>query len=162
MGTFGVVLLFVGFTLVHNGIARLTNIDERSSAVMNAFMGVLLALVNIFALYKGEAMAAGQGFLFAFTYLYLAANKIWGLDYRPFGWFCLFVVINAIPFISMCFLDGDVRLALMWTMWAIFWFSGFWEIVLGKSLGKAGAYLAILTGIASAWIPGFFMIIDKW
>lgn len=31
----GVVLLYVGIVLINNGIARITNIDAKSAAVMN-------------------------------------------------------------------------------------------------------------------------------
>ena len=43
----GVVLLYVGIVLINNGIARITNIDAKSAAVMNVFVGLLSITINI-------------------------------------------------------------------------------------------------------------------
>ena len=37
------------------------------------------------------------GLLFGFTYLYAAINHTFGLDWRPYSWYSLFVAINTIP-----------------------------------------------------------------
>ena len=38
----GVVLLYVGIVLINNGIARITDVDEKSAAVMNVFTGAII------------------------------------------------------------------------------------------------------------------------
>ena len=43
----GVVLLYVGIVLINNGIARIANIDAKSAAVMNVFVGLLSITINI-------------------------------------------------------------------------------------------------------------------
>ena len=43
----GVVLLYVGIVLINNGIARLTDVDNKSASVMNFFVGALSITINI-------------------------------------------------------------------------------------------------------------------
>ena len=102
----GVVLLYVGIVLINNGIARLTNVDNRSAAVMNLFTGALSVTINIITIVHGDFQAidgigdfysAATGLLFGFTYLFVAVNSIFDLDPRLYGWYSLFVAINSVP-----------------------------------------------------------------
>ena len=45
----------------------------------------------------GQVRGAGFILLFAFTYLWVAANNFLNAGGRAFGWYCLFVAITAIP-----------------------------------------------------------------
>lgn len=170
----GVVLLYVGIVLINNGIARLTNIDAKSAAIMNIFTGGLSVTLNIIAIARGEFStdlntsmgdfySAGTGLLFGFTYLFVAINSIFNLDQRPYGWYSLFVAINAFPAAYISFIDdGDWRMSIIWILWGVLWLTGFIETVLKKDLGKFVGYLAVFEGIVTAWIPGFLILRNLW
>ncbi|MGN0143695.1 MAG: AmiS/UreI family transporter [Clostridium sp.] len=159
----GIVLLYVGIVLINNGISRLYNIDEKSSAVMNLFTGSLAVIIDTVAVIQEEYYAVGTGLLFGFTYLFIAINSIFNLDKRPYAWYSLFVAINTIPcaYISLT-QDLDWRMSIIWILWGILWLTAFIEIILKKDLGKFVPYLAIFEGIITAWIPGFLMLVDMW
>lgn len=168
----GVVLLYVGIVLINNGIARITNIDDKSAAVMNIFTGGLSIVINIIALVHGDFnlqngssdfYSAGTGLLFGFTYLFVAINSIFNLDTRPYGWYSLFVAINTIPasYISYA-IDNDIKMAIIWILWGVLWLTGFIETVLKKNLGKFVGYLAVFEGIVTAWLPGFLILRNLW
>jgi putative amide transporter protein len=122
----GVMLLYVGAVLVVNGIwligqARVarpaaageattaaethpTFIENREIAVLNVFTGFVGVVTATTLLVQGnqnEDLAAVRGggliLLFAFTYLWVAANNFLNAGGRAFGWYCLFVAITAIP-----------------------------------------------------------------
>lgn len=162
----GVVLLYVGIVLINNGVARLTNIDAKSSSVMNIFTGFISVTANVITLVQAESMgdyyAAGTGLLFGFTYLFVAANNIFELDTRPYGWYSLFVAINSIPAAYLSYAEGDWRYAIIWLLWGLLWLTGFIETVLKKDLKKFPGYLSIFEGIVTAWIPGFLMMTSNW
>lgn len=158
----GLVLLYVGIVLINNGICRLYGVDGRATAVMNVFTGTLSFIVNIIATIMGNYYAAATGLLFGFTYLFVAANGIFDLDRRPFGWYSLFVAINAVPCAFISLSEDGVRMCLIWLAWGVLWATGFIELVLKKDLGKFVPYLSIFEGIITAWIPGFLLLIDKW
>lgn len=158
----GVILLYVGIVLINNGICRLYNIDGKSMAVMNLFTGLLAIIIDTISVIQGEYYAVGTGLLFGFTYLFIAINNIFDLDQRPYGWYSLFVAINAIPCAIIELTDGDVRFFIIWILWAILWGTGFIEVVLKKNLGKFVPYLAIFEGIITAWIPGFLLLTNRW
>ena len=158
----GIVLLYVGIVLINNGVSRLTGIDPKAQAVMNILTGFLSVIINIINIIKGNYYDAGTGLLFAFTYLFVAANCIFDLDLRPYGWYSLFVAINAIPVTIMNFASGDWRFAIIWALWGILWATGFIETVMKKGLGRFVGYLAVFEGIVTAWIPGFLLLINKW
>ena len=167
----GVVLLYVGIVLINNGIARITDVDAKSASVMNVFTGLLSIIINIITIVHGDFesidsigdfYSAATGLLFGFTYLYVAANSIFNLDGRLYGWYSLFVAINTIPAAWIEFtVNGDWRMAVIWILWGILWLTGFIETVLKKEL-KFVPYLAVFEGIVTAWIPGFLILTNLW
>ncbi len=178
----GVVLLYVGAVLINNGYCTLANVDKKASAVMKIFAGALgvvaqtitLVMANISPISQGsngvvsvdtfQWYAAATGLLFAFTYLWQAANDLWDLDVRPYGIYCLFVAINAVlcSYLSYINFDGDVRFTFIWLAWALLWLTAPIEINLKKPLGKFAPTLAIVCGIFTAWIPGALMLVGLW
>ena len=167
----GVVLLYVGIVLINNGIARITDVDAKSASVMNVFTGLLSIIINIITIVHGDFesidsigdfYSAATGLLFGFTYLYVAANSIFNLDGRLYGWYSLFVAINTVPAAWIEFtVNGDWRMAVIWILWGILWLTGFIENVLKKEL-KFVPYLAVFEGIVTAWIPGFLILTNLW
>lgn len=166
----GVSLLFVGIVLINNGIATLSKIDEKSCAVMNIFVGGLSLFINLVHLTQGNYYAAGTGMLFCFTYLFVAANKLFHLNPRPFAWFCTFVAINAVIFGTLEGFTGipslgvtpDIRWAGIWYLWAILWATAFVEDIMGYKLKKFVPCLQIFAGVVTAWIPGVLMLLKAW
>lgn len=157
----GIVLLYVGIVLINNGIARLTNIDEKSASLMNLFTGGLAVIIDTVNTIEGDYYAVGTGLLFGFTYLFIALNGIFKLDKRPYAWYSLFVAINTIPAAYAAFQE-DWRMCIIWILWGILWLTAFIEIILKKDLGKFVPWLAIFEGIVTAWIPGFMMLLGTW
>ena len=167
----GVVLLYVGIVLINNGIARLTDVDNKSASVMNFFVGALSITINIITIVHGDFTlmndigdfySAATGLLFGFTYSFVAVNSVFNLDPRLYGWYSLFVAINSIPAAWIEFsVNGDWRMAIIWVLWGILWLTGFIENVLEKKLNFV-PYLAIFEGIVTAWIPGFLILTNLW
>ena len=120
----GVVLLYVGVVLIVNGIwligqarvtavvdsgakaaeAHPTFIQNREVSVLNLFTGFVGVVAAVTQMVQGNSQGdlgqvRGAGFilLFAFTYLWVAANNFLNAGGRAFGWYCLFVAITAIP-----------------------------------------------------------------
>ncbi len=169
----GVILLYVGIVLISNGIYRVRKINDQSLVVMNLFTGGLSLILNVAAIIYGNATGAaplwfygcGTGLLFAFTYLYTAINSLFHLNQELYGWYSLFVAINAVVAASICFYNGyggNSLYGLIWLLWAILWFTGFVENVLKIDLGNFVGYLSIGEGIITAWIPGFVMLLGLW
>lgn len=168
----GVILLYVGMVLINNGIATIYGMKDKSMAVMNLFTGGLSLILNIVAISYGVTAskpasffyASATGLLFAFTYLFVGINTLFGLDQRLYGWYSLFVAINAIPAGILCFYGygGNSYYGIIWFAWAILWLTGFIENVLKKDLGKSVGYLGVIEGILTAWIPGFLMLLNMW
>ncbi|MDR1697896.1 MAG: hypothetical protein LBR37_03155, partial [Erysipelotrichaceae bacterium] len=100
-GALGLSLVFVGFTLVFNGIAILQRLDRKSIIVVNLITAFLLFLINTISLVNAiggssdvsQYVSVAQGYLFAFTYLFIAMNHLLKLDPRTFGWYCLFATV---------------------------------------------------------------------
>lgn len=168
----GTILLYVGIVLISNGLAGVLEVKDKSMVVMNIFTGGLSLVLNIIALGYGVVSNQGMlwfygsatGLLFAFTYLYSAINTIFGCDQRLYGWFSLFVAINAIPAGALCFVGygGNWIYGLIWWAWGLLWFTGFLTCGLKKNLGKFPAWLGVIEGVVTAWIPGFLMLVNMW
>ncbi len=166
----GVCLLFVGIVLINNGTCTLMKTEPKSAAVMNIFVGTLSLFINYVSLVKGNYYAAGTGLLFGFTYLYVAALGLFGLDGKPFAVFSSFVAVNAVVFgivegVTGCGPLGivpDWRWAAIWWLWAVLWGSAFVTDILKKDLGRFVPCLQIFEGIVTAWVPGVLMLLGKW
>ncbi|MGL4761728.1 MAG: AmiS/UreI family transporter [Sarcina sp.] len=172
----GAVLLYVGVVLITNGIATLTKIDPKASAIMNLFTGGLSIVANFGTLLIATAQhsstginspyyAAATGLLFGFTYLFIGINGIFNLDGRIFAWYSLYVAITTIPAgILQWRLGGiwNILMALIWWAWGVLWVTAPIEIVWKKNLGKFTPWLSIFEGIFTAWIPGFLILISIW
>ena len=170
----GAVLLYVGFVLMINGIGRLTDINPKSTAIMNLFTGSLSVIVNIGTLLIDQTQtpanstafyAAGTGFLFGFTYLFVGINSIFDLDNRTFAWYSLFVAITTIPAGILQWNEGgiyNILMALIWWAWGVLWVTGPIEILWKKDLGHFVPWLSIFEGIFTAWIPGFMILMGMW
>lgn len=167
----GIVLMYVAIVLINNGICRLTHIDGKSASIMNIFVGLLSVLVNLIVIVHGsinseynDFYAAATGLLFGFTYLFIAYNNLFNLDIRAYGWYSLFVAINAIPAAYLSYLENTqegMAFALIWIAWGILWLTGWIESILKIEL-KFVPYLAIAEGILTAWIPAWLILMGYW
>jgi len=178
----GVMLLYVGAVLVVNGVwligqtrdeASALYIQNREVSVINlftGFVGIVAAIVLMTQGNGGEDLAAVRGggliLLFAFTYLWVAANNFLNAGGRAFGWYCLFVAVTAIPAGILTLdtgggADAAVYLGISWFAWAVLWFVFFLLLALDRPVAKLAGALAIVEGIATAWVFGFLLLWDK-
>ena len=169
----GTILLYVGIVLISNGLATILEVKDKSMAVMNLFTGGLSLILNIIAL--GYGIVSGQdalwfygsatGLLFFIAYAYSEIYTIFQFDQRLYGWFSLFVAINAVPVGALCIFSGyggNAVYGVIWWAWGLLWLTGFLTCALKKNLGKFPAYLSVIEGVVTAWIPGFLMLVGLW
>jgi hypothetical protein len=189
----GVVLLYVGAVLVVNGIwligqarvtaageaaagaaeAHPTFIQNREIAVLNLFTGFVGVVAAVTLMIQGNSAGdlvqirgAGYILLFAFTYLWVAANNFLNAGGRAFGWYCLFVAITAIPagIWSLANAQGNaasIYLGVCWFAWAVLWFLFFLLLALDRPVARLAGAVAVLEGIATAWVFGILLLEDQ-
>jgi acid-activated urea channel len=169
MGFLGLCLLFVGIALIMNGVAAISNWDAKTTAFINLVTGSILVIGNFIGLARADGTAladynnAAGGFLFGVTYLFIAANYLFKLDLRAFGWYSAGVTVFAVISTVVCVWGGAVSLGLLWAAWAVLWFEGFLQLSLNiKPLGKIFPALSILEGIFATGGPGVFMLFGWW
>ena len=188
-----VVLLYVGAVLVINGIwllgqAQVAAAGEAGAAAAEAhpffIQGREVTVINIFTGFVGVVAAVtlmvqgnrdddlasirSGGFilLFAFTYLWVAANGFLNAGGRAFGWYCLFVAVTAIPagIYTLTNANGDdasIYLGICWFAWAVLWFLFFLLLALERPIARITGYFTIAVGIATAWVLGFLVLIEE-
>lgn len=146
-------------------------IQNREVAVINIFTGFIGVVIALIFLVQGAtrndlAAARGGGFilLFAFTYLWVAANQYLNAGGRAFGWYCLFVAITAIPagIYTLQNAGGNVALiwlGINWFAWAVLW-GLFWALLaLELPIARPTGWLTILEGVGTSWALGFAVLI---
>ncbi len=164
MGMLGCALVYVGFVLFINGLLLLGKLDGKHVAPMNIFTGVLIfaGVMRTVFLQGQEIVAyfyAMQSLLFAFTYLWVAANNIWDLDNQGLGWYCLLVAVVAVPTAFTAL--PDVGLFILWLMWAILWFMFFLLLGLGMEIAKPTAVWTIINAVATG-VGGYLILTQAW
>jgi putative amide transporter protein len=189
----GVVLLYVGAVLVINGIwligqARVASAGEAGATAAESsplfIQGREVAVINIFTGFVGVVAAVtfmvhgnrdddiaeirGGGFilLFAFTYLWVAANAYLNAGGRAFGWYCLFVAITAVAagiytFNNAAGNDASIYLGVCWFAWAVLWAMFFVLLALDRPIARITGAVAVLEGIGTAWVFGLLLMLEQ-
>lgn len=161
-----VALIFVGITLVTNGVLMLGKIDAKTMSFMNIITSIVLVGGNFVELAKATTMtdysSVVGGFLFGFTYAFIAANLLLGLDTRAYGWYSGMVAVFAIIMAITTIPSGLYNYVYLWVAWALLWGAGFIENALKKPLGKFTPILCIAEGVFATFIPAILMILGKW
>lgn len=163
----GFLLLWVGAVLFVNGMWLLGKIEDREIVVINIISGLIAISVALHDAYGANANAltirsAAITLMFATTYLWVAYNRISGVDGRGLGWFSLFVAITLIP-VSVRAMgaaaDGvQMWLAASWLVWAILWFMYFLLLALQQPIQRLTGWATLLTAILTGWLPGFLLL----
>jgi hypothetical protein len=145
-------------------------LQDREVTIINVFTGFVGLVCATTLLIQGNqkgdlASIRGGGFilLFAFTYLWVATNIFLGADGRAFGWYCLFVAVTAVAAGIYTFKDANgndasIWLGIDWFAWAVLWGLFFALLALGRPIGRITGAVAILEGIATAWVFGFLLL----
>ena len=139
--TLGLPALYIAGVLVVNLLVMMGKGDPKDAAIFNFLVGFL----------------AAQALLFAFTYWWLGWNWYTGrTDARAFGWYCLFVAINTIPFGYYTFVGNMPILGFNWIWWGLAWFM-FW-VILGIGKAKYFKVMLAVTWIATLllWVSALF------
>ena len=163
----GLVLFYVGAVLILNGLWMLDKIGDREIWVINLFVGTVSLLAAFRQAFGADAdlasiRAAALSMLFALTYLWVAANRFTGSDGRGLGWFSLFVALTTVP-VAVDALrtvqnPWDFWSGLSWLAWGVLWFMFFLQLVLAKQVKRMTAWLAIVQGVLTGWLPGYLLL----
>lgn len=163
----GLVLLYVGAALVLNGLWMLGRIADREILIINLLVGLLslrVAHEYAFAPQADQASVreAALSLLFAFTYLWVAYNRLTVSDGRGLGWFSLFVALSAAVVAGQNVATAHSPWALWngmcWAAWSLLWGLFFMQLVRGKPWSRQIGWLAIAQGIVTGWLPGFWLL----
>jgi len=147
-------------------------IQNREVAIINVFTGFVGVVAAVTLAVQGNNVgdlasirAAGYILLFAFTYLWVAYNQYVDAGGHAFGWYCLFVAITAVVAGIFTFSNADgnsasIYLGFSWLAWAVLWFVFFLLLALDRPLARLAGALAIVEGIATAWVFGILLLED--
>jgi len=163
----GFLLFYVGAVLVLNGIWLMGRIQDREIVVINVVTGLVAGGFVVQGVFAAGADAdsvrtAALKLMFATTYFWVAYNRFSGTDGRGLGWFSLFVAITAVPvFLSAITTASGISetwQALNWAVWGGLWFMYFLLLGLGKPIQKPTAWVTLLAGIFTGWLPGYLLL----
>ncbi|WP_323718072.1 AmiS/UreI family transporter [Paracoccus aminovorans] len=163
----GFVLFYVGAVLFLNGLWLLGRIADREIVVINLVTALVSGASVLHDAFGAGASAASirngaLSLLFCTTYLWVAYNRFSGADGRGLGWFSLFVAITAVPVTLRALADAgsatELWLALNWAVWGVLWFMYFLLLAQGRPIQRQTAWVTLLAGIFTGWLPGFLLL----
>ena len=157
--------------LILNGLWMLGRIADREILVINALVGSLFLRIAYEHAFGAEAnlqsvREATLSLLFAFTYLWVAYNRLTRSDGRGQGWFSLIVAITALLFSIqlLVYASGDswaLWTGLSWMAWAILWGMFFLLQALRWRLTRPTAWMAIAQGVVTGLLPGCLLVLQR-
>ena len=133
---------------------------------MKLFAGSVAALASMQMIASGSASAIRAGafrLLFGFTWLWVAYASLTGQDGRSLGWFSGFVSVTAalvaIDELHAAARIQDTWLAACWAAWSVLWLGNFIVGAMRRlSWQRPLAWLAIVQGVLTAWLPGYLLL----
>lgn len=163
----GVLLFYVGAVLFLNGLWLMGRIEDREIVVINIISGLVAGAVVVQGAFgqgaDGQSVrAAALTLMFSTTYFWVAYNRLVAVDGRGLGWFSLFVAITTVPvFLRAVMAAGsatELWLAANWAIWGVLWFMYFLLLALGRPILRQTAWVTLLAGILTGWLPGFLLL----
>lgn len=148
-------------------------IENKDIAILNFFtggVGVVIAVIStVYGLLNDDVSffaAAAFTLLFAFTYLWVAANQFTGASGKGLGWYSLFVAITAIPTGAITFYDseGDIFslwLGASWFAWGFLWFLFFLLLARGMQILRFTGIVTTFEGIATSWAFAYVFLTER-
>lgn len=162
------VLFYVGIVLMLNGLWMLGRIADREILIINALVG-LLCLRTANELAFGDSADAASvrqatfSLMFAFTYLWVAYNRLTKSNGYGLGWFSLMVAITAqlvaIQLLASAGTDvWHVWRAISWTAWAMLWLMFFLVQVFQLPWTRLAGWMSIVQGALTGWLPAMLLL----
>lgn len=145
-------------------------LQGREIAVVNVFtggVGVVAAtlLIILGGIHSNRSDIANAAFilLFAFTYLWIAANQFLNAGNHAFGWFCFFIAVTAVPTGIYTLHDAhgnaaSVWLGINWFAWAVLWFLFFLMLTFDRPIARPVGWATIAVAIGTAWAFGYAIL----
>lgn len=163
----GFLLFYVGAVLFLNGLWLMGKIEDREIVVINVVSGLVAGAVVVKGAFGADASpdsvrAAALTLMFSTTYFWVAYNRLVAVDGRGLGWFSLFVAITTVPvFLRALTTAGgafEIWLALNWLIWGVLWFMYFLLLAQGRPILRQTAWVTLISGIVTGWLPGFLLL----
>lgn len=163
----GFVLFYVGAVLFLNGLWLMGRIADREIVVINVIAALVSGAAVLQDAFGSSAGAtsirnAALSLLFCTTYLWVAYNRLSGADGRGLGWFSLFVAVTTVPValrgLGSAATGTELWLAANWAIWGVLWFMYFLLLALGRPIQRQTAWVTLLAGVFTGWLPGFLLL----
>lgn len=156
---------------IQQAMRHVSFLEDREIAVINIFtagVGIVVAtlLVVLGAINNERANIADAAFilLFAFTYMWVAANQFLKAGNRAFGWFCFFIAVTAVPTAIHTLIDADgasaaIWLGIDWILWAVLWFLFFLLLAVELPIARLVGWATIAVAVGTAWAFGYAILL---
>lgn len=157
----GISLIFVGITLILNGIFLWKRTNKTLIIVMNLFTGFIILFFNLYSIIAGDQtklVGYMGGLLFGLTNLLIAIDKMCNSQPEGTGYFCLLATICAIALSSYYFYSDKLLAGIAWIVWCLIWLFSFIGFALHEKFLPAVYIMFIAQGAISTGLLGFFLL----
>jgi hypothetical protein len=156
-----VSLVFVGITLILNGILLWAGRDKSLVVTLNLFTGSIIIVFNACSILVGdqsELVGYLGGLLFGLTNLIIAVDNLTNADKIGSGIFSVLATIVALSLSIFYFLTGDTLKAVMWCIWSLIWAFSFIGFLINKDFLPATYVMYIVQGVLTTGIFGLLIL----
>ena len=160
----GVSLVFVGITLVLNGLIGLNNWNKKDLVLINFLTGGIILLFNLYSLITSQVPSNDihylGGLLFGFTNIFIAIFAKNNESEKFFGYYCLLSTISALILGIYLLVVGSTLAGIFWLVWMLIWLFGFIGYSLNQKFQVATNLMFIIQGATTTFLFGFLILMN--
>ena len=159
----GISLIFVGITLILNGIDMLNpKKSNKDLIIINLFTSLLIFLFNFKGLLSIESQkqAIGNlgGLLFGLTNLLVAFDIIFKTNKKVTGVYCGLSFVLAVSLGIFYILNAETLLGVLWLVWSLIWLFIFFAVIVTDKMKTSASIMLMCQGALSTLLIGMLTI----
>lgn len=158
----GISLVFVGITLIINGLTPLLGVKKDCIAIFNLLTGLLIIIYNVYTSIitsePSKFIDSFGGMLFGFTNLIIYANLRSECSEKPFGIYCFFSAVCAVILGIYYIYSSKLFLGGLWFIWSLIWIFAFVSNFAYQKFAVATQYMFIIQGVLSTFTIGLLLL----
>lgn len=156
-------LIFIGLTLVVNGMVDILGKDKPGLIVLNLFTALFTFATAFYQIITAEVtveiIRSCVMLLFGVTHLLIAYDVAYGGGTFVVGMYSIFAMLVSVAIGVYLIVAGSLTIGIIAIVWSLIWLTSFLANSLSRSFRLVNSIMDILQGILTTFVLGILILI---